>query len=69
VNGETVGFVGLGRMGGPMSRRLVEAGWSVIGVDSSREARARAAATGLTVAPTPSAVTYKHLTLPTNRIV
>jgi 2-hydroxy-3-oxopropionate reductase len=54
--GDTVGFVGLGRMGGPMSRRLADAGWSVIGVDPSAAARERAAATGLVVASAPSAV-------------
>ena len=53
---ETVGFVGLGRMGGPMSRRLVEAGWRVIGVDSSAEARARAAEIGMEVSSAPTAV-------------
>jgi 3-hydroxyisobutyrate dehydrogenase-like beta-hydroxyacid dehydrogenase len=53
---ETVGFVGLGRMGGPMSRRLLEAGWNVIGIDSSAEARARAAEIGMTVASAPAAV-------------
>ena len=53
---ETVGFVGLGRMGGPMSRRLVQAGWSVIGVDSSAEARARAAEIGMEVSSAPTAV-------------
>jgi 3-hydroxyisobutyrate dehydrogenase-like beta-hydroxyacid dehydrogenase len=56
MTGETVGFVGLGRMGGPMSRRLIEAGWRVIGVDSSGEARARAAEIGMTVASAPAAV-------------
>ena len=54
--GGTVGFVGLGRMGGPMSRRLAEAGWSVLGVDPSAEARARAEAAGIAVASDPSAV-------------
>lgn len=53
---ETVGFVGLGRMGGPMSRRLVEAGWSVIGIDSSAGARARAAEIGMEVSSALAAV-------------
>ena len=47
--GETIGFVGLGRMGWPMSRRLLEAGWTVVGVDPSDEARSRAAAAGMPV--------------------
>ena len=48
MSGGTVGFVGLGRMGSPMSRRLSEAGWNVIGVDPSEEARSRASAAGMT---------------------
>jgi len=56
MTGETIGFVGLGRMGGPMSRRLLETGWKVIGIDSSAEARARAAEIGMTVASAPAAV-------------
>lgn len=32
---ETVAFVGLGQMGVPMARRLVEAGYAVTGVDAS----------------------------------
>ncbi len=43
-------------MGGPMSRRLTEAGWNVVGVDPSEEARSRAAASGMLVASDPSAV-------------
>lgn len=33
MNQQLLGFAGLGRMGGPMSRRLVEAGYEVIGLD------------------------------------
>jgi 3-hydroxyisobutyrate dehydrogenase len=36
-----VGFVGLGHMGTPMSRRLVESGHAVIGYDMADEARQR----------------------------
>lgn len=32
---ETLGFAGLGRMGGPLSRRLVEAGYAVVGFDAA----------------------------------
>lgn len=32
---QTVGFVGLGRMGGPMSARLVAAGYRLIGLDAA----------------------------------
>lgn len=56
MTGEAVGFVGLGRMGGPMSRRLLEAGWKVIGIDSSAEVRARAEEIGMTVASAPGAI-------------
>jgi 2-hydroxy-3-oxopropionate reductase len=56
MTGEAVGFVGLGRMGGPMSRRLLEAGWKVIGIDSSAEVRARAEEIGMTVASAPAAI-------------
>lgn len=42
----TVGFVGLGNMGTPMTRRLVEAGYRVLAFDVSAEARARAVAAG-----------------------
>lgn len=34
----TVGFVGLGAMGSPMSRHLLEAGWRVLGFDTAPEA-------------------------------
>ena len=50
MTGETIGFVGLGRMGGPMSRRLLEAGWKVIGIDSLAGARAGAVGVGMEVA-------------------
>src|ERR1700691_676766 len=33
-----IGFVGLGRMGGPMSRRLIEAGYSLTVFDANVEA-------------------------------
>jgi 3-hydroxyisobutyrate dehydrogenase len=39
--GATIGFVGLGRMGLPMARRLVEAGYAVRGHDATDGARAR----------------------------
>lgn len=37
----TVGFIGLGAMGSPMSRHLLEAGWSVVGYDVSAAALER----------------------------
>jgi 3-hydroxyisobutyrate dehydrogenase len=45
----TVGFVGLGNMGAPMSARLVEAGHAVLGVDPTPAAAAAATARGVTV--------------------
>ena len=39
--GSLVGFVGLGRMGAPMARSLLGAGWQVIGYDPMAEARDR----------------------------
>jgi len=56
MNVDPLGFVGLGRMGWPMSRRLSEAGWNVIGVDPSEEARSRASSAGIAVAPDLAAV-------------
>lgn len=56
MNVDPLGFVGLGRMGWPMSRRLSEAGWNVIGVDPSKEARSRASSAGIAVAPDLAAV-------------
>jgi len=35
---ETVGFVGVGRMGAPMARRLMEAGFGLVIYDTSKEA-------------------------------
>jgi 2-hydroxy-3-oxopropionate reductase len=45
----TVGFLGLGRMGGAMARRLVEAGHRVVGIDPVSSARDRAAGSGVEV--------------------
>ena len=44
----TVGFIGLGNMGAPMSRRLVEAGYDVRAFDVSPEARTHARESGAT---------------------
>ena len=35
---QTIGFVGLGRMGGPMSRRLIDAGSALSVFDASADA-------------------------------
>ncbi|MFE4977554.1 3-hydroxyisobutyrate dehydrogenase [Kitasatospora sp. NPDC056651] len=46
----SIGFVGLGNMGGPMAANLVKAGHRVTGYDLSDVARDRAAGHGVTVA-------------------
>lgn len=51
--GQQVGFVGLGNMGGRMTRRLVAAGISVLGYDLRP---GQAAAAGATAAATPAGV-------------
>ena len=43
---ESIGFVGLGNMGGPMSARLVAAGYEVRGYDASAAVREALGATG-----------------------
>jgi 3-hydroxyisobutyrate dehydrogenase len=48
---ETVGFVGLGNMGGPMSARLVGAGYHVTGFDVAETARVALAEAGGDPAP------------------
>jgi 3-hydroxyisobutyrate dehydrogenase len=42
--GETIGFIGLGNMGGPMAGNLVKAGYTVQGFDLSPACRDAAAA-------------------------
>lgn len=48
---ETIGFIGLGRMGRPMARRLLAAGYPVLGYDADPSALAAVAADGVTPAP------------------
>jgi 3-hydroxyisobutyrate dehydrogenase len=48
AEGTRIGFVGLGNMGLPMSRRLVEAGHEVVAFDVAPEARERVAEVGAT---------------------
>lgn len=47
----TIAFIGLGNMGGPMSDRLVRAGYDVRGFDVAEAARQAFAAVGGTAAP------------------
>ena len=52
----TLGFVGVGRMGGPMTERLLAAGYGVVVFDKSPEAMSRLAAKGAETAPSGKAV-------------
>jgi 3-hydroxyisobutyrate dehydrogenase len=45
---QTIAFIGLGRMGGPMASNLVKAGYGVRGYDSAPDAASAAAAAGVT---------------------
>jgi len=52
----SLGFIGVGRMGGHMSRRLLEAGYEVIVCDTDARALQRATANGASVAHSPADV-------------
>jgi 3-hydroxyisobutyrate dehydrogenase-like beta-hydroxyacid dehydrogenase len=47
-----IGFVGLGRIGAPMAKRLVDSGYTVVGFDRSPSACAAAAQEGVMIAAT-----------------
>ncbi len=51
---QTVGFIGLGNMGGPMAANLVKAGWTVVGYDRLGDALAQAEAKGVVPAANPT---------------
>jgi 3-hydroxyisobutyrate dehydrogenase-like beta-hydroxyacid dehydrogenase len=53
---QTIGFVGIGRMGSPMAARLLDAGHELVVHDVQREATAPLAARGATVASSPAEV-------------
>jgi len=52
----TLGFVGVGRMGGPMTERLLDAGYGVVVYDKSRAAMTRVAGKGADTAESAKAV-------------
>ena len=52
----TLGFVGVGRMGTPMTERLLAAGYGVVVYDKSQEAMVRLAGKGAEAAPSAKAV-------------
>ncbi|MCZ6483531.1 MAG: NAD(P)-binding domain-containing protein, partial [Alphaproteobacteria bacterium] len=56
---ERVGIIGLGRMGRPMTRHLIEKGFAVTGFDVSDEAMAAAAALGARKAANPAEVAHQ----------
>ena len=47
-----IAWIGLGHMGVPMSKNMVDAGHTVLGVDIAEPARAAARSNGVTVVPT-----------------
>src|SRR5437879_3809915 len=53
---ETIGFVGTGRMGGPMAGRLLDAGYSLCVYDSQSEATKALVARGARLAKSPAEV-------------
>lgn len=61
-----IGIIGLGKMGGNMSRRLLERGWSVYGYDASPEVRGVLEKEGLKAASSP---TELIAALPAPRVV
>ena len=54
--GETIGFVGTGRMGGPMAGRLIDAGYSLCVYDTQSEATKPLVARGARLAKSPAEV-------------
>ncbi|MGE0592623.1 MAG: NAD(P)-dependent oxidoreductase [Vicinamibacterales bacterium] len=73
MSSETVGFVGVGRMGGPMCGRLLDAGHRVVIFDVDAGARAALAARGAVEAASPEDVASQasvvFVSLPTPAIV
>jgi len=54
--GETIGFIGIGRMGGPMAGRLLDAGYSLCIYDTQPEATKALVARGARLAKSPAEV-------------
>ncbi len=73
MSGEVLGFVGVGRMGGPMSSRLLDAGHSLCIFDTNAEAMKPLVARGAKVATSPqdvaSSTEVVFMSLPTPGIV
>ena len=56
---ESIGFIGLGMMGIPMSKQLLDAGYKVVGYDVDPDACNQARANGADVASSPKEVSEK----------
>jgi 3-hydroxyisobutyrate dehydrogenase-like beta-hydroxyacid dehydrogenase len=71
--GELLGFIGIGRMGGPMTSRLLDAGYTLCVYDKDPKAVAALAARGVKVANSPAEVASSAgivlMSLPTPDIV
>ena len=71
--GELLGFIGIGRMGGPMTSRLLDAGYTLCVYDKDSNAVAALAARGAKVANSPAEVASSAeivlISLPTPDIV
>jgi 3-hydroxyisobutyrate dehydrogenase-like beta-hydroxyacid dehydrogenase len=71
--GELLGFIGIGRMGGPMTSRLLDAGYTLCVYDKDPKATAALAARGVKVANSPAEVASSAeivlMSLPTPDIV
>jgi 3-hydroxyisobutyrate dehydrogenase-like beta-hydroxyacid dehydrogenase len=71
--GELLGFIGIGRMGGPMASRLLEAGHALCVYDKDPKATAALAARGVKIANSPAEVASSAeivlMSLPTPDIV
>jgi 3-hydroxyisobutyrate dehydrogenase-like beta-hydroxyacid dehydrogenase len=56
---ETIGFIGLGQMGGNMAARFVESGYTVYEESRTRDSAGRLIDRGLRWAGTPQAITSR----------
>ncbi|CAG9253380.1 putative 2-(hydroxymethyl)glutarate dehydrogenase [Paraburkholderia unamae] len=70
MNKERIGFIGLGNMGGRMTRRLVDAGIQVLGYDTVRErVQATGAQPAATVAEAVKFADVVMMSLPDSKVV
>lgn len=70
MDGNRIGFIGLGNMGGRMTRRLTGAGIDVVGFDTDREAASRWGATeAASIAAVVEAADVILMSLPDSKVV